>query len=100
MTFPGMGGIADARTNGLGFAGVAADSNVTSPVEEMGAAARVDVVVVGIDEGKLDGSIMWVVQQHSSVHDQQSMATQWRTGKQSSSSIMVHMTTNPTLLDV
>ena len=46
-----MGGIADARTNGLGFAGVTADSNETNPVEEMGAAARVDVV--GMDEGKL-----------------------------------------------
>ena len=44
--------MADARTNGLGFAGVAADSNETNPVEEMGAAARVDVVV-GMDEGKL-----------------------------------------------
>ena len=47
-----MGGIADARTNRLGFASVAADSNETNPVEEMGAAARVDVVV-GMDEGKL-----------------------------------------------
>ena len=48
-----MGGIADARTNGLGFAGVTADSNETNPLEEMGAAARVEFVVVGIDEGKL-----------------------------------------------
>ena len=48
-----MGGIAGARTNGLGFAGVTADSNETNPLEEMGAAARVEFVVVGIDEGKL-----------------------------------------------
>ena len=48
-----MGGIADARTNGLGFAGAAADSSEANPVGEKGAAARVDVVVVGIGAGVL-----------------------------------------------
>ena len=48
-----MGGIAVARTNGLGFAGATADSSETNSVAEMGTAARVYVVVVGRDVGVL-----------------------------------------------
>ena len=48
-----MGGIADARTNGFGFVGAAANSSEANPGEEMGAAARVDVIAVGRDSDVL-----------------------------------------------
>ena len=48
-----MGGIVDTRTNVLDFAGAAAESSETNPVEETGATARVDAVIVGRGAGVL-----------------------------------------------
>ena len=54
-TFPGIGGMADARTKGEGLTGFAAvRREPSSPTEQMGAVAMVDVVADRVVEGVLD----------------------------------------------